>query len=224
MSSKPPISVVIPTLLTTPLLERAVDSCKVQGLDVEVVVVARGESWKIERLGKHPGVDKVIPDPQSTLSDAVNAGHSAASGIFRFTLDDDSHIYPGALARLMAEQVAQPDSHHCFTYGDVQLKDRVHITPDWYPGVNIDHGHFRTGNTMLWHEDRFPETHFRWPKGFPYFYPDYDFAVQMERAGCRGNKAHVVVTEWIPSPSGITNSSAAWRDRIRKWIINNGAE
>jgi glycosyltransferase involved in cell wall biosynthesis len=109
--SGPTITVVTPCLNARPTVEEALASVRAQDYaHVEHVVVDGGSTdGTLELLAAAEGI-RYVSEPDRGLSDAMNKGIAMATGDVIGWLNADDCYLPGALSRVGAAFVAQPEA------------------------------------------------------------------------------------------------------------------
>jgi glycosyltransferase involved in cell wall biosynthesis len=116
-------SIIIPTYERPKLLARAVESARLAGANVEVVVVDDGSTDETSAVcAALPGIVYVRLDEQRGVGHARAAGIVASSGTFISFLDDDDARVPGSIDRQVAVLHAAPDA--ALVYGQIYRADQ----------------------------------------------------------------------------------------------------
>lgn len=111
-------SIIIPTHDRPHLLQRAVDSARKAGAEVEIVVVDDGSTDETSAVCASLGdIVYVRLDEQRGVGYARAAGIAASSGTFISFLDDDDARLPGSIDRQLAVLDAAPDA--ALVYGQI---------------------------------------------------------------------------------------------------------
>src|SRR5688572_20705419 len=102
-------SIIIPTHDRPELLQRAVESAKKAGSDVEIVVVDDGSTDETRAVcAALTGIVYVRLEKHRGVGFARSAGIAASSGTFIAFLDDDDARLPGSIDRQVAILEATP--------------------------------------------------------------------------------------------------------------------
>ncbi len=119
----PTVSIIIATHNRPHLLPRAVESARLAGSDVEIVVVDDASDKETgEVCTSLAGITYVRVDRNQQLGGARNLGILASSGEFITFLDDDDLRIPGSLDLQVKELAAAPKA--ALVYGRTMLADQ----------------------------------------------------------------------------------------------------
>lgn len=117
----PKLSIVIPVYRVQDYLPACLDSAILPGReDYEIIVVDDGSpdrSGEIaeEYARRHPGLIRVLHQPNGGLGAARNTGIEAAKGEYLLFLDSDDSLAPGAVEEML-EELRQPCDILIFDY------------------------------------------------------------------------------------------------------------
>jgi glycosyltransferase involved in cell wall biosynthesis len=117
----PPVSVIIPTRNRSALLPRAVESARLAGARVEVIVVDDASTDATPEVCARLGVRHLRARRRLGPSGARNVGLVASTAEFVSFLDDDDVRLPGSLDAQTAALASSPEAG--FTYGRVLYGD-----------------------------------------------------------------------------------------------------
>jgi glycosyltransferase involved in cell wall biosynthesis len=112
MTRRPKITVVTPSLNQGAFVERTVRSVLEQegDFDLEYLVYDGGSTDEtLDILRRYDGRLRLVAEPDTGQSNAVNKGLRAATGDIVGWVNSDDLLYPGALARVAAAFSARPD-------------------------------------------------------------------------------------------------------------------
>jgi len=119
----PRVSIIIPTHSRPQLLPRAVESARVAGTDVEIIVVddaSRDETPSVCR--ELPGIRYIRLERNQGVAGARNVGILASSSEFIAFLDDDDLRLPGSLDLQISRIAAMPEAG--FVCGAMLIADQ----------------------------------------------------------------------------------------------------
>ena len=124
----PTVSVIIPTYNRAALLQRAVESAKHAGSDLEIIVVDDASTDNTYEVCRHlSGIRYVRLTRNEGLAGARNAGVLASSAQFVAFLDDDDLRLPRSLDSQIRALEASPASAFC--YGQLLFADASRQLP-----------------------------------------------------------------------------------------------
>ena len=140
------LSIIVPVYNAEKWLHRCVDSLLNQDLpreDYEIILVDDGSndgSSKIcdEYLAAHPGLVRVIHQPNSGVSMARNAALDVAVGDYVMFVDADDYIERNCLHRIV-EQAFSSDAEILFYYNKITIGQDETIVNSMPFGINNEH-------------------------------------------------------------------------------------
>lgn len=129
------ISIIITTHNRSQLVGRAIESARLAGTDVEVIVVDDASTDETaEMCGKLPGIKYVRVEHNQRVAGARNVGLLASSGEYLTFLDDDDRRLPSSLDRQV--QLLQVDEQAGLIYAQAVCRDQSGVpTGQIYPRV-----------------------------------------------------------------------------------------
>ena len=209
------ISVIMP--LHNPDLsriEKSIESCLRQNCNVEIIVVNDCSVVDFKESGRYP-LTIVNLQTQRGVSGAINEGLSRAWGEYIITLADDT-FEENALSALLDAARTSADPVNTFTYGNIQLPDKLVVNKQWQahkPGDGL-----RTSAAILWHRSHYPDCKFWHPPGLDYYAEDYDFVLQLEARGVKGLHIPTTVMNHTPGDQsrGVQDDKTAIRSILKK--------
>ncbi|HYX30920.1 MAG TPA: glycosyltransferase [Pyrinomonadaceae bacterium] len=124
----PAVSVIIPTHNRARLLSAAIESVRLAGSDLEIIVVDDASTDNTPEICERvSGIRYLRFSDNRGLAQARNAGILAASGELVAFLDDDDRRLPGSLDAQRAQLEAEPNAAFC--YGRWLEADAIHHLP-----------------------------------------------------------------------------------------------
>ena len=124
----PRVSIIIPTYNRAAWLPRAIESAKVAGDDVEVIVVDNGSTDETAAICRTiAGIRYLRLDPNVRQARARNAGTKISTGEFLVFLDDDDQRLPNSLDAQI--NLLEDNPEMGFVYGPVLLGDVENCLP-----------------------------------------------------------------------------------------------
>ena len=117
----PKLSIVIPVYRVQDYLPACLDSAILPGReDYEIIVVDDGSPDRSGEIAedyarRHPGLIRVLHQPNGGLGAARNTGIEAAKGEYLLFLDSDDSLAPGAVEEML-EELRQPCDILIFDY------------------------------------------------------------------------------------------------------------
>lgn len=135
-------SIIIPTHDRPELLQRAVESARRAGAEVEIVVVDDGSKDETRAVcASLPNVICVRLEERRGVGHARAAGIAASSGTYISFLDDDDARLPGSIDRQLAVLQAAPDA--ALVYGQIYRAsqslaiDERRLSPQFCPSGDV---------------------------------------------------------------------------------------
>lgn len=129
MTTKPTVTVIIPSYNQAPFIRRTLDSILEQSYRPLEIWVIDGASTDgtVDVLREYDDVPEVnwISEPDKGVADAVNKGIARASGTVAGIQSSDDYYLPGAVEGAMAAFAATPGT--VLVYGDVQTVDEQEV-------------------------------------------------------------------------------------------------
>ena len=167
------LSIVVPIYKVEDYLPACLDSILLPGReDYEIIAVDDGSpdrSGQIaeEYAARHPGMIRVIHQPNGGLGAARNTGIDSAKGEFLLFLDSDDSLFPGALEEMLRE-LEQDDGCDVIFFNDDQVDENGQLlshsvscsregvfTLEEYPGLLLE---LPSACTKLWRRRLFLES------------------------------------------------------------------
>ncbi|HEX8282723.1 MAG TPA: glycosyltransferase [Pyrinomonadaceae bacterium] len=136
----PSVSVIIPTRNRSALLPRAVESARLAGTDVEVIVIDDASTDETREVCSRLGVRCLRARRRLGPSGARNVGLVASAGEFVSFLDDDDRRLPGSLDAQAGALAARPDAGLVYgrvLYGDGEGRATGGSYPEEFPRGDI---------------------------------------------------------------------------------------
>jgi len=135
----PGVSLIIPTFDRPHLLPRAVESARLAGADVEVIVVDDASTDSTARVcAKMQGIKYIRLDRNQGVAGARNIGLLESTGDFVAFLDDDDLRLPGSLDHQLSLFESLPEAG--FVAGGVLLGDQECVPTGKTALIHAEHG------------------------------------------------------------------------------------